>query len=105
MQKKEMNFDTNHDLIVQPYLSGVTLIKPKDGPIIFPSIGSLFAMPLIIYFVGFDAKYVDANYFTCFTNIPGNHGYYSDNDLKGIPLSTLFKKETVEFLTIIIIIY
>jgi len=91
-----MRFDTHPDLIVQPYLNGVRLIKSMDGPVHFPSIGSLFAMPLIIYFVGFDAKYIDANYFTCLTNIPGNQGYYSDNELKGTPLSSLFKNETVK---------
>jgi len=91
-----MSFDTHPDLIVQPYLSGVRLIKPSDDSLHFTSIGSLFAMPLIIYFVGFDAKYINANYFTCLTNIPGNQGYYSENELKGTPLSTLFKKDTVE---------
>jgi DNA-binding CsgD family transcriptional regulator len=92
-----MSFDTHPDLIIQPYLNGVKLNKPNEGnPQLFPSIGSLFEMPLIIYFVGFDATYVDANHFTRLTNIPDNQGYYSDRDLKGTPLSALFKKESVQ---------
>ena len=91
-----MSFDTHPDLMVQPYLNGVKLVKPKNEAIQFPSIDSLFVMQLIIYFVGFDATYVDANHFTCFTNIPGNQGYYSDKDLKGTLLSSLFQKETVQ---------
>jgi len=91
-----MSFDTHPDLIVQPYLNGIKLVKPKDGLVVFPSIDSLFAMSLIIYFVGFDATYINANHFTRLTNIPGNQGYYSDMDLKGTPLSVLFQKETVQ---------
>lgn len=94
-----MSFDTHPDLIVQPYLNGIKLIKPKDEPVLFPSINSLFAMPLMVYFVNFDASYIDANHFTRLTNIPGDQGYYSDNDLKGTLFSDIFQKETVQILT------
>lgn len=93
-----MSFDTHPDLIVHPYLNGIRLVKPKDESVIFPSIGNLFAMPLMVYFVRFDATYVDANHFIRLTNIPGNHGYYSDNDLKDTPFSDIFQKETVQLL-------
>src|SRR5690348_17818914 len=93
---KNMSFDTHPDLIVHPYLNGVKLIKPTDGSVLFPSIDSLFAMPMMIYFVDFAAKYVDANHFIRLTNIPGNQGYYSDIDFKGTSFSGFFKKETVQ---------
>ncbi|MBV8801706.1 MAG: helix-turn-helix transcriptional regulator [Gammaproteobacteria bacterium] len=93
-----MRLDTHPDLLIQPHLTGVKLAKPIDSSPHFPSVASLFAMPLMIYFVGFDAKFIDANYFTCLTNIPGNQGYHSEKDLKGTPLSKLFKKESVKIL-------
>jgi DNA-binding CsgD family transcriptional regulator len=92
-----MVFDTASDLIVQPYNRGIQLIKPKDKNLNqFPSIGSLFAMPLLVYFVDFEGVFVDANHHTCLSNIPDNHGYYSDKDLKKAPLKALFKKESAE---------
>ncbi len=94
-----MSFDTHPDLVVQPYLNGVRLVKPKNDFNLFPNIGSLFTMPLMIYFVDFEATFIDGNHFTCLTNIPGNKGYYSDKDLKNTPLNKLFKKETVELFT------
>ncbi len=94
-----MNFDTHPDLIVQPYLNGVRLTKPNESPMLFPTIGSLFAMPLMVYFVRFDATYIDANHFIRLTNTPGNRGYYSDRDFKGTPFSDIFQKETVEALS------
>ncbi len=94
-----MNFDTHPDLIIHPYLNGIKLIKPNNELVSYPNICSLFAMPLMVYFVGFDASYVDANHFIRLTNIPGNQGYYSDKDLKGAPFSNIFKKETVQMLS------
>jgi DNA-binding CsgD family transcriptional regulator len=94
-----MSFDTHPDLIVQPYLNGIKLTKPNDLLTPYPSIASLFAMPLMVYFVAFDASYVDANHFIRLTNIPGNQGYYSDRDLKGASFSSIFKRETVQMLS------
>lgn len=94
-----MTFDTHPDLIVQPYSNGVKLVEPNQKRAVqFPSIETLFAMPLMVYFVRFDVTYVDANHFTYLTNIPGNQGYYSDNDLKGTPFSNIFRNETVDIL-------
>lgn len=90
-----MIFDTHPDLIIQPYSQGVRLVKPGESSL-FPSIRRIFEMPLIVYFVGFDATYVDANHFTRLTNIPDNQGYYSEMDLKGTPFSLLFQNETVQ---------
>lgn len=94
-----MRFDTHPDLIVQPYLNGVKLVKQKDETSRFPSIGSLFAMPLMVYLVDFEASYIDANHFIRLTNIPGDQGYYSDQDLKGMPFSAIFQKESVQTLS------
>lgn len=91
-----MVFNTHSDLIVQPHRKGIQLIQPKDTGKGFPSIGSLFAMPLLVYFVDFEGVFVDANHLTCLSNIPGNQGYYSQNDLKQTPLTSLFKKESAE---------
>lgn len=94
-----INYDTNPELIVQPYLNGVKLSEPTDNSTIFPSIESLFAMPFMAYFVRFDAHYVDANHFTRLTNIPDNQGYYSEKDLKDTAFSTIFTKETIRSLS------
>lgn len=93
-----LHLDLHPELIVQPYLNGVTLAKPTDMPAIFPSIESLFAMPFMVYFVRFDEQYVDANHFTRLTNIPGNQGYYSDTDLKDRAFSAIFTHETTRLL-------
>lgn len=93
-----INYDTNSELIVQPYLNGVKLAERTDKSTIFPSIESLFAMPFMVYFVRFDAHYVNANHFTRLTNIPDDQGYYSENDLKDTPFSTIFKNESVRSL-------
>lgn len=93
-----MNFDTHPELIIQPYLNGIKLVKPENKSSLFPNIDSLFAMPLLVYFVTFDAAFVDANHLTHLTNIPGNQGYYSDMDLKGIPLSFLFQKNSADMM-------
>lgn len=50
----------------------------------------------MVYFVRFDAHYVDANHVTRLTNIPGDQGYYSEKDLKNTAFSTIFKKETIQ---------
>jgi hypothetical protein len=52
----------------------------------------------MVYFVRFDAHYMDANHFIYLTNIPGNQGYYSNKDLKGVSFLNIFKKETVQML-------
>lgn len=93
-----INYDTNPELIVQPYLNGVKLVEPSDKTTSFPNIESLFAMPFMAYFVRFDAHYVNANHFTRLTNIPDDQGYYSENDLKDTPFSTIFKNESVRSL-------
>ncbi|HEX2548479.1 MAG TPA: hypothetical protein VHM20_01530 [Gammaproteobacteria bacterium] len=41
---------------------------------------------------------MDANHFIYLTNIPGNQGYYSNKDLKGVSFLNIFKKETVQML-------
>ncbi len=89
------HFDIHSDLIIQPYMKGVKLVDPSDRPALFPTIGSMFAMPFMAYFVRFDAHYVDANHFTRLTNIPNNQGYYSEKDLKDTPFSMIFKNETI----------
>ncbi len=93
-----MNFDTDPDLIVQPYLNGVKLVKPKNESGLYPNIGSLFNMPFMVYFVGFDASYIAANHFIRLTNFGTQGGYYSHDDLNGVSFSTIFKKETVQML-------
>lgn len=91
-------FDTNPELVIQPFKNGVKLVEPNDQLTILTTIGDIFAMPLLIYFVSHDANattMVDANHLTRITNIPGNQGYYSDVDLKGININKLFKNEAV----------
>ncbi len=89
-------FDTHNELLIQPYQKGVKLIRPENAPIPLPSIGSLFAMPMLVYFVTTDERFVNANHSTCLANIPGNQGYYSHNELRGAKFINLFAKETVE---------
>lgn len=91
-------FDTNPELVIQPFKNGVKLVKPTNRLTMLTTIGDISAMPLLIYFVSHDANattYVDANHLTRITNIPGNQGYYSDVDLKGININKLLSKETV----------
>src|SRR6476620_11162742 len=91
-----MHFDIHPDQIVRPYLNGVKLAEPTGNSTVFPNIQSLFAMPCMVYFVRFDAHYVDANHVTRLTNIPGNQGYYSEKDLQDRAFSTIFKNASIE---------
>lgn len=91
-----MSFDTHPDLVISPYSNGIKLIRPKNESASLPTIASLFAMPLMMYFVDFNTTYVDANHFIRLTNVPGNKGYYSERDFKGVPFSKYLTEETIQ---------
>jgi hypothetical protein len=93
-----MSFDTHPDLIIRPYSNGVQLEEPENEANLFLNIGSLYNTPLMVYFVDFDASFINANHVTRLSNIPGNQGY-SEHDLKNTSFRSLFKKEAVDGFT------
>src|SRR5438445_10813252 len=92
-----MKFEINPELLIQPHLNGIKLIKPHSQSTL-TSIGNLFSMPFITYFLSPDDTFIDANHLARVTNIPNNMGYYSDRDLKNLPLNSIFCQQTTKVL-------
>lgn len=93
-----MKLDTNPELLMQPHRNGVKLVKPNEKSASSMTIETLFSMPLIIYFVDSNERFIDANHLTRVTNIPRNVGYYSDRDLRDKLFNSCFSRAVVEML-------